>query len=233
MAEMDGDVAQKVMYDVAGEVSIADSKLTYTPEMRQFRHDVEEEFAAWKKVHPDAVLHIPAEIPPADEPSRTKLQEADPPATPIQLAATKALDAESKGKAIDWFVDVDFPPIVQKALGDITLAVAELAKQIPMSIDGKRLTVGMLLNAMGSNDVDQTLDMVLRAYLENPDLLVPPAGQPGGPPLPVPGAPPGRPGPNNTQPAGRAAGKVAEASVERLRKLLDALRESDAAPAEE
>lgn len=63
---IDGDIQQKIIYDVAGEVAAGDSKLTYTTEMLKFRKKIEREWFAWKKKHPDAELYVPPELPDAE-----------------------------------------------------------------------------------------------------------------------------------------------------------------------
>ena len=64
---IDGDTMHKIIYDVAGDVDVDDSKLEYTPEMHEFREKIEDEWDEWRKDHPDAELYVPPELPEADD----------------------------------------------------------------------------------------------------------------------------------------------------------------------
>lgn len=60
---LDGDIQQKIIVDVGNDTDPDDSKLTYTEEMLEFREKIQEEWDEWRKDHPNAVLHIPPELP--------------------------------------------------------------------------------------------------------------------------------------------------------------------------
>lgn len=130
---------------------------------------------------------------------------------------------------VDWFVDVDFPPIVQKDLKLYAEAMAILSGLMPGSTtEGQRLVLGMILNAAGVNNVDQQLDRIFAeakaAQLQAAEDLknAPPAPAPKGVLAVLPGGQkqlgPGAPAP---------AGAVAEAEPgARIRRVLASAREA-------
>jgi hypothetical protein len=61
---LDDSTMVHIMRDIQGEVPVAQSKLTYTNEMKLWRNKVEKEFEDWKKANnlPDAELEIPNTI---------------------------------------------------------------------------------------------------------------------------------------------------------------------------
>lgn len=65
--KIDGDTQQRILYDIAGEISVAKSSLKYTDEMLAFRETVEAEYEAFLDEHPDAELYVPPELPRADD----------------------------------------------------------------------------------------------------------------------------------------------------------------------
>lgn len=103
---------------------------------------------------------------------------------------------------IDWYIDVDFPPIVQKDLTQWVTAMKELYAILPgTNVESQKLVIEMFLMALGVNDVDQVMerlfppDMVAvpaaaQAAIERASLqaqmakmgLAPPPDQPSGPP---------------------------------------------------
>jgi hypothetical protein len=54
-----GHVQQRIIYDVAGEISVEDSILEYDEEMLEYRDEIEEE---WSKLAPGQSLHVPTEL---------------------------------------------------------------------------------------------------------------------------------------------------------------------------
>lgn len=62
MAELDSKTAAAIVRDVAAETAITDSKLTYGPEEKAFRAEIEREWTAWRKAHPNARLEVPTDI---------------------------------------------------------------------------------------------------------------------------------------------------------------------------
>jgi len=144
-------------------------------------------------------------------------------AEPGQLELLPDVDITSP---VDWFVDVDFPPIVQKELKEYAEAIKILAELMPSGTDeGRRLVLSMILNAAGTNNLDETLDKVfaeVRAAAEERAKNPPPAQQ-----LPA-GLAAGQrlqvlPG-GQAQPAQAAAPQ--EASGERIRRVLASVREA-------
>ena len=60
---LDGKTRETLLFDIASGRTPEESKLTYTPEMAAFRKSCEDSFRAWRAKHPDAVLHVAAEVP--------------------------------------------------------------------------------------------------------------------------------------------------------------------------
>lgn len=63
-----GDVLNRIVLDVSGGISPDDSVLLYDDEMLEFRKIVSDEWEAHKKDNPDAILHVPDELPSAHIP---------------------------------------------------------------------------------------------------------------------------------------------------------------------
>ncbi len=75
MLSFDGDDQQRILYDIAGGVSVADSKLTYSQDMLDWREKIEQWWEEQKEENPDAELAVPNEIPgdsEANPPSSTQ-----------------------------------------------------------------------------------------------------------------------------------------------------------------
>ena len=64
-----GDVLNRIVYDISGGISPDDSVLLYNDEMLEFREIVSKEWEAHKAENPDAILHVPEELPSANIPS--------------------------------------------------------------------------------------------------------------------------------------------------------------------
>lgn len=59
---------------------------------------------------------------------------------------------------IDWYVDVDFPPIIQREVGGYIAALKNMFSMMPvMNIESQKLVVSMALTALGQNDVDEVM----------------------------------------------------------------------------
>jgi hypothetical protein len=70
-----GDVLNRIALDVGSDVSVEDSVLLYNDEMLEFREVMEAEWKAHLADNPDAVLHVPEELPSANIPSASDEEE--------------------------------------------------------------------------------------------------------------------------------------------------------------
>lgn len=85
---------------------------------------------------------------------------AEPPA-PRTEAEWVTAGATDKSGAVDWYVDVDFPPIVQKEITEHTTALKELYAVLPgQNIESQKLVVSLFLTMLGINDVDEVMAKV-------------------------------------------------------------------------
>lgn len=67
-------------------------------------------------------------------------------------------DENDNSGAIDWYVDVDFPPIIQREVGGYIAALKNMFSMMPvMNIESQKLVVSMALTALGQNDVDEVM----------------------------------------------------------------------------
>lgn len=106
---------------------------------------------------------------------------------------------DSPTKPISWYIDIDFPPIVQKTLDTYMQALTSFAAMLPdATIESKKLIVELGLSAFGVNNIDEEMERIfpadMVAVLQPPPAAMP--GQPDGPPLPYepkPTAPPPKP----------------------------------------
>ncbi len=79
-------------------------------------------------------------------------------AQPVAFGADKDEQVDTT-KPVDWYVDVDFPPIVQKDLTQWVTAMKELYAILPGSnVESQKLVIEMFLMALGANDVDQVME---------------------------------------------------------------------------
>lgn len=70
--------------------------------------------------------------------------------------------------AIDWYVDVDFPPIVEKDLGTFATSLKALYEMLPANnIESQKLVVAMFLTTLGVNDVDEVMEKIFPPNLPN------------------------------------------------------------------
>lgn len=69
-------------------------------------------------------------------------------------------------KPTDWYVDVDFPPIVQKDITAFTTALKEFYGVLPgQNIESQKLIVAMFLTMLGTNDLDETMERLFPANM--------------------------------------------------------------------
>lgn len=97
----------------------------------------------------------------------------------------QTIDLEGPGPddPVDWYIDVDFPPIIQKDIKPYSESLNVLAQILPGgSPETPRLIAQMALTAFGVNDVDKVLDRLFP--------LLPDGVQPSQPEVVPPGAPP-------------------------------------------
>lgn len=86
-------------------------------------------------------------------------------------------------KPVDWYVDIDFPPIVQKDLAIYMGALMQLSQILPSeNIESKKMVAELALMVFGVNDVDAQME---RLYPPDMVAIMPPA---------EPMLPPGMPG---------------------------------------
>lgn len=156
---------------------------------------------------------------------------------PTKDQAFTALDLEGPGPddPVDWYVDVDFPPIVQKDLKPYADALNVLAQMLPTgNPESQRLIVQMGLTAFGVNDVDKVLDRIFPLLPDGMEPTAPDVVQ-GPPPLQlVPGgAPqPGAPKPPFGQQPQQAAVSESYAPA-RVHRLITTLRAAAAEVAQD
>lgn len=68
-------------------------------------------------------------------------------------------NANDETGVIDWFVDVDFPPIIQKDLGVFMTALKTFYEFLPPSnVESQKLIVEMALIVFGQNNVDEVME---------------------------------------------------------------------------
>lgn len=106
--------------------------------------------------------------------------------------------------AVDWYVDVDFPPIIQREVGTYIAALKNLFSMMPvLNVESQKLVVSMALTIMGVNDVDEVMAKLFSGDFSQATFAVIPiqatgATQPGTltPPTELPGLPSGPVGQN-------------------------------------
>lgn len=94
----------------------------------------------------------------------------------------------SKTDKVDWYVDVDFPPIVVKDIKPHFDALKVLSEMMPGTPEGKKMLLKEALTALGVNDIDQVLDTLFPPLPKGAKPTGPaPTNQPGvlqkGPPV--------------------------------------------------
>lgn len=63
-----GEVMNRIIYDVAGEIPPENSHLEYSEEMLDFRDRIVAEWEAWEAEHPGSELYAPEDLPSANIP---------------------------------------------------------------------------------------------------------------------------------------------------------------------
>jgi hypothetical protein len=107
-----------------------------------------------------------------------------PPLPPAKEVVFSTLDTKrpSKSEPVDWYVDVDFSPIVQKDIKPFLDSLKVLAELMPGSPESQKMVITMALTALGVNDMDKVLDRLFP--------LLPPGAKPSQPNLLPPSKPP-------------------------------------------
>jgi len=196
---------------------------------------------------PQAVMDLPdqdSNLPAAP----TQLVEAltlpfqQPPQPGLRLmprpadAPTLPTEPPDPTKPVSWYIDIDFPPIVQKDLDKFMNALKVLADLLPTEVlEAKKLVVELALGVFGVNDIDHEIERIFPADMVGvlvprqppqvpPQLAAGPNGQqPGQPGAPAAVGGQGAPGPG-PQPA-----PMQESIADiRRRRLLAVVREAGA-----
>jgi hypothetical protein len=93
--------------------------------------------------------------------------------TPVPVNMGGEPTAADLSKPVDWYVDVDFPPIVQKDLTQWVAAMKELYAVLPgANLESQKLVIEMFLMALGVNDTDEVMERLFP-----PDMAAVPAQQ--------------------------------------------------------
>lgn len=140
---------------------------------------------------------------------------------------------------IDWFVAIDFPPIIQKDAAQYTTALKTLYELLPaQNIESQKLVVRMALTALGEVELEQVMETLFPPGSQMPLLSSGPLAQllPGmtlaaqtaaGIAPPVGTTPLPNPGPGGGNPV--APADLAEARAERVRRVIELHREAQSA----
>jgi hypothetical protein len=144
-----------------------------------------------------------------------------------------ALETTDTVGALDWFVDVDFPPIIQKDIGILVTALKTFYEFLPTkNIESQKLVVEMALSALGTNNLNEVMERLFPPGTEveaeeptqTPDALMAALGGILGPGQ----APPLMIGAGSGPPQDEKA--VAESLAEyRVRRVLRAARDASTA----
>ena len=119
---------------------------------------------------PQEVIAADAQVTEA-EPIQGTLTMVPRPPTAKPFTTTE--EKPDLTKPVDWYVDVDFPPIVQKELDKWVTAMKEFYAILPgANVESQKLVVEMFLMALGANDVDQIMERLFP-----PDMAAVPAQQ--------------------------------------------------------
>lgn len=88
-------------------------------------------------------------------------QMVDASQVPVKLEQPASVTRSETGEsgAIDWYVDVDFPPIVERNISQMLIALRQLFELMPLSnVESQKVVVSMALTAFGFNDIDRMMD---------------------------------------------------------------------------
>jgi hypothetical protein len=101
-------------------------------------------------------------------------------ATPLSVVTTTtpkdvSADTFDSSDEVDWYIDVDFPPIVQREIGSYIAALKNLFSMMPiMNIESQKLIVSMSLTVLGVNDVDEVMNKLFSGDFSNAAFAVMP-----------------------------------------------------------
>ena len=113
-----------------------------------------------KVTTPAAVIQADDEEQGEDGPVREApfgMPEAPAPIQREPNAVWDSTQTDTSG-AVDWYVDVNFPPIILKDIDKTTTALKELYAVLPgNNIESQKLVVSMFLTMLGVNDVDEVM----------------------------------------------------------------------------
>lgn len=191
------------------------------------------------KVSPGSPGQTPAPAAPAGD----QIAIRDP---AVQLSMMKRSEPTSVGGdaidntgPIDWFIAIDFPPIIQKDAAQFTNALKTLYELLPtQNIESQKLVVRMALTALGETELEQVMDLLFPPGMTMPILTAGPLGilQPGTAATLAPAAPallgPGpTASPNPLIPNAGSAPVTAptdlnEARADRVRRVIGLVREA-------
>ena len=128
-------------------------------------------------------------------------------ATPLSVVTTttpKSVDDnefDATGE-VDWYVDVDFPPIIQREVAAYIAALKNLFSMMPvLNIESQKLAVSMALTALGVNDIDEVMSKLFSGDFSNAAFAVMPIQQTGSLP------------PGSLNPVGQAGNSGAQPGV--------------------
>jgi hypothetical protein len=86
--------------------------------------------------------------------------------------ASLLADIEDTTGAIDWYVDIDFPAIIQKDVGMMLVALKVLYEFLPtQNIESQKLVVEMALSAFGQNDISDLIERIFPPGTEAPGII--------------------------------------------------------------
>lgn len=120
-------------------------------------------------------------LPSADGVKEGMLAEAAPLAvvTTQQPKAVDDIEDDDTG-AVDWYVDVDFPPIIQREVGGYIAALKNMFSMMPvLNIESQKLVISMALTALGVNDVDEVMAKLFSGDFSQATFAVIPIQQAG------------------------------------------------------
>lgn len=108
-----------------------------------------------------------------------KISEATPMAV-VTTTQPKAVKDEEWDitNAVDWYIDVDFPPIVQREISGYIAALKNVFSMMPvMNIESQKLVVSMALTVLGVNDIDEVMAKLFSGDFSNAAFAVIPIQQ--------------------------------------------------------
>lgn len=104
------------------------------------------------------------------------------PRTPAAAQAQLGGGEPAAPKTVSWYVDIDFPPIIQKEIYPYVQALQLVAGMLPSeNIESRKIITEFALTALGDNDVESTMS---RLYPDDMVAMLVPNRPPQPPPLP-------------------------------------------------